>query len=69
MCVTTVRMVTFLFRVLSGILWLSFEICLLIFIILKSNLSGDFGHTETASGAKKRVVLRREFFQSNFKVE
>ena len=27
-----------------------------------SNYSSDFGHAETASGAKKRVVLRREFF-------
>ena len=26
-----------------------------------SNYSSDFGHAETASGAKKRVVLRREF--------
>ena len=29
---------------------------------LKSNWSGDFGHAETGNGAKKRVVLRREFF-------
>ena len=36
---------------------------------LKSNGSSDFGHSETGSGAKKRVVLRREIFHSNFKVE
>ena len=24
--------------------------------------SSDFGHAETGNGAKKRVVLRREFF-------
>ena len=36
---------------------------------LKSNWSGDFGHAETGNGAKKRVVLRREFLRSNFKVE
>ena len=29
---------------------------------LKSNWSSDFGHAETGSGAKKRVVLRREIF-------
>ena len=29
---------------------------------LKSNWSSDFGHAETVNGAKKRVVLRREFF-------
>ena len=29
---------------------------------LESNWSGDFGHAETGSEAKKRVVLRREFF-------
>ena len=29
---------------------------------LKSNWSGGFGHAETGSGVKKRVVLRREFF-------
>ena len=29
---------------------------------LKSNWSSDFGHAETGNGAKKRVVLRREFF-------
>ena len=38
-------------------------------MILKSNWSSDFGHAETGNGAKKRVVLRREFFRSNFKVE
>ena len=36
---------------------------------LKSNWSSDFGHAETGSGAKKRVVLRREIFCSKFKVE
>ena len=36
---------------------------------LKSNWSSDFGHAETGNGAKKRVVLRREIFRSNFKVE
>ena len=36
---------------------------------LKSNSSVDFGHAETGSGAKKRVVLLRKFFRSNFKVE
>ena len=36
---------------------------------LKSNWSSDFGHAETGNGAKKRVVLGREFFCSNFKVE
>ena len=29
---------------------------------LKSNWSSDFGHAETGSGAKKRVVLRSEIF-------
>ena len=29
---------------------------------LKSNLSSDFGHAETGSGAKKRVILRRDIF-------
>ena len=29
----------------------------------------DFGHAETGSGAKKLVVLRVNFFHSNFKVE
>ena len=29
---------------------------------LKSNWSSDFGHAETGNGAKKRVVLLREFF-------
>ena len=33
------------------------------------NWSSDFGHAETGNGAKKRVVLRRGFFCSNFKVE
>ena len=36
---------------------------------LKSNWSSDFGHAETGRGAKKWVVLRRDFFRSNFKVE
>ena len=36
---------------------------------LRSNWSTAFGHAETGSGAKKRVVLRREMFCSNFKVE
>ena len=36
---------------------------------LKSNWSSDFGHAETGNWAKKRVVLRREIFRSNFKVE
>ena len=31
-------------------------------LFLKSNWSSDFGHAETGSGAKKRVVLRREIF-------
>ena len=34
-----------------------------------SNWSSDFGHAGTGSGAKKRVVLRREFFGANFEVE
>ena len=34
-------------------------------ILLESNC--DFGHAETGNGAKKRVVLRREIFRSNFK--
>ena len=38
-------------------------------IFLKSNSSSDFGHAETGNGAIKRVVLRRDFFRSNFKVE
>ena len=29
---------------------------------LKANWNNDFGHAETGNGAKKRVVLRREFF-------
>ena len=36
---------------------------------LKSNWSSDFGHAETGNGAKKRVVLRRDIYRSNFKVE
>ena len=31
-------------------------------VFLRSNWSGDFGHAETGSGSKKRVVLRREIF-------
>ena len=34
----------------------------MIFEVLKSNLSSDFGEAETGNGAKKLVVLRREFF-------
>ena len=33
----------------------------------KSNWSDGYGHTETGSGAKKRVVLSGEFFHSKFK--
>ena len=36
---------------------------------MKTNWSSDFLHAETGSRAKKRVVLRYEFFCSNFKVE
>ena len=36
---------------------------------LELNLSSDFGHAETGSGAKNRVVLRSGFFNSIFKVE
>ena len=36
---------------------------------LKSNCSSDFGHAETGSEPKKRVVLRCDFFHFNFKVE
>ena len=36
---------------------------------LKSNWSSDFGNAETGSGCEKRVVLRRDIFHSNFKVE
>ena len=36
---------------------------------LKSNWYSHSGHAETGSGAKKREVLRREFFCSKFKVE
>ena len=32
------------------------------FSFLKSNWISDFGHVETGSEAKKRLVLRREFF-------
>ena len=39
-----------------------FKICSHIFMIFKSNWSSDFGHTETGSGRKKRVVLQLEFF-------
>ena len=35
-----------------------FKICSHIFMILKSNWSGDFGHAETGNGAKKRVVFQ-----------
>ena len=34
---------------------------------IESTVSGDFRHAETPSGAKKRMVLRRDFFHSNFK--
>ena len=50
-----------------------FRLCFLrpvhTFSCLKSNSGSDFGHAETGSGAEKRVVLRREFSYSNFKVE
>ena len=46
-----------------------FKICSHVFMILKSNWSSDFGHAETANGAKNRVLLRHEFFCSSFKVE
>ena len=50
-------------RGVSGILpAMFFKIGSHIFMILKSNWSSDFGHAETGNGAKKRVVLRREFF-------
>ena len=39
------------------------------FSYLKSNWSSDFGHAETGSVARKRVVLRREFFRSEFEIE
>ena len=45
-----------------------FKICSPIFMIFEVKLGSDFGHAETGNGAKKRVVLRREFFCSNFKV-
>ena len=37
------------------------KICSYIFMIFE-NCSSDFGHAETGSGTRKRVVLRREFF-------
>ena len=36
------------------------KICSHIFMFLKSNWSRDFGHAETGSGAKKRVVFWRD---------
>ena len=36
---------------------------------LNSNCSSDFGHAEIGNVAKKRVVMRREIFRSNFKEE
>ena len=48
------------FRNSSG--YVFFNICSHIFMIFEVKLSSDFGHAETGSGAKKRVVLRREFF-------
>ena len=44
----------------SGYVFL--KICSHIFMILKSNWSSDFGHSETGNGAKKRVVLRLKIF-------
>ena len=35
-------------------------------LFLRSNCSSDFGHAETGSGVKKRVVLRREFFEFGY---
>ena len=51
-------------RVVSGILPAMFFLRSVhkISWFLKSNWSSDFGHAETGSGAKKRVVLRREIF-------
>ena len=37
-------------------------------MIFEVNWSSDFGHAETESGAKKLVVLRREFFYSRSRV-
>ena len=54
-----------LFRNYSG--YVFFKIGSHIFIILKSNWSSGFGHAETGNGAKKRAVLRREIFRTNFK--
>ena len=61
----------FLLRVVSGILPAMFFLRSVhtFSCFLKSNWSSDFGHAETGNGAKKRVVLRREFFRSKFKVE
>ena len=42
------------------------KFCSHIFMIFMSNWSSDFGHDKTGSGAKKPVVLRCEFFCSNF---
>ena len=54
----------FILRVVSGILpaMFFFQICSHIFMIFKSKWSSDFGHAETGNGAKKRMVLRRDFF-------
>ena len=53
----------FLLRVVSGILPAMFLRSVNTFSgCLKSNWSGDIGHAETGSGAKMRVVLRREIF-------
>ena len=49
-------------RVASGILPAMFLRSVHTFsFFLESNWSGDFGHAETGNGAKKRVVLSREF--------
>ena len=38
-------------------------------MIFEVKLESDFGHAETGSGAKKRVILWREILDSNFEVE
>ena len=53
----------FALRVVSGIPpAMNLKICSHIFMIFKVKLEYCFGHAETGSGVKKRVVLRREIF-------
>ena len=65
------RLNEFSLRVVSGILPAMFYLRTVHTFswFFKSNWSSDFGHAETGNGAKKRGVLRREFFCSNFKVD